>query len=127
MKIIVGSTWQELVMEREDGAGVFLMYYAPWCGHCKKLIVQWKALADDLVDEQRVVIAKLDATENDSPEPIQGFPTVVFYPPSGEKEVYRGERTLEDLKEFVEKKLQDFPSVDPKEEDVQSTYTHDEL
>jgi protein disulfide-isomerase A1 len=127
VKIIVGSTWQELVKDRKDGAGVFLMYYAPWCGHCKKLIVQWKALADDLIDEQRIVIAKLDATENDSPEPIQGFPTVVFYPPSGEKEVYRGERTLEDLKEFVEKKLQDFPSMDPKEEDDQAVHTHDEL
>jgi len=127
VKIIVGSTWHELVMNREDGAGVFLMYYAPWCGHCKKLIVQWRALADELKEEQRIVIAKLDATENDSPEPIQGFPTVVFYPPSGDKEVYRGERTLEDLKEFVEKKLQDFPSSESKQEEEQTATTHDEL
>jgi len=127
VKIIVGSTWHELVMNREDGAAVFVMYYAPWCGHCKKLIVQWKALADDLKGDKRIVIGKLDATENDSPEPIQGFPTLVYYPPSGDKEVYRGERTLKDLKEFLEEKLKDFPSSESKPEEESTGTTHDEL
>jgi len=127
VKVIVGSTWQDIVLDRDDGAAVFVMYYAPWCGHCKKLIVQWRVLADDLKEEKRIIIAKLDSTENDSPEPIHGFPTLVFYPPSGEKEVYRGERTLEDLKEFVGKKLAEYPSSEPEKEEDQATTTHDEL
>jgi len=125
VKVIVGSTWQDLVLNRDDGAAVFVMYYAPWCGHCKKLIAHWRVLADDLKEDKRIVIAKLDSTENDSPEAIHGFPTLVFYPPSGDKEVYRGERNLEDLQEFVGKKLEEC-SVGKKEED-QATSAHDEL
>jgi len=127
VEVIVGSTWQKQVMERDDGAAVFVMYYAPWCGHCKKLIVQWRVLADDLKEEKRIVIAKLDSTENDSPEPIQGFPTLVFYTPSAEKEIYTGERTLEDLKEFVRKKLDGVSSSETEQEEDKTTTTHDEL
>merc|ERR1719233_1109056 len=127
VKIIVGSTWEQMVMNREDGAGVFVMYYAPWCGHCKKLIVRWRALADDLIDEKRIVIAKLDATENDTPEPIQGFPKLVYYPPSGEKAIYKGERNVEELKMFVEEILEDFPTTETEPEEEDSTTPHDEL
>jgi len=81
VKVVVGSTWQNMVLKRDDDASVFLMYYAPWCGHCKKLIVQWRLLADEFKEEKRIVIAKLDATENDTPEPIQGFPTLVITHP----------------------------------------------
>jgi len=127
VKVIVGSTWDELVLNREDGAGVFLMYYAPWCGHCKKLLPDWKVLADDLKEEKRIVIAKIDATENDAPEPIQGFPTLVFYPHSGDKEIYKGDRTLEDLKEFVAKQLGDSAASVSEEEEPQANNAHDEL
>ena len=52
---------------------------------------------------EKVTIAKVDATANDVPEEIQGFPTIKLYP-AGSKDSpvdYSGSRTIEDLAQFV--------------------------
>jgi protein disulfide-isomerase A1 len=52
---------------------------------------------------EKVTIAKVDATANDVPEEIQGFPTIKLYP-AGLKDSpvdYSGSRTVEDLAEFI--------------------------
>ena len=51
----------------------------------------------------KVVIAKVDATLNDVPDEIAGFPTIKLFP-AGAKESpieYSGSRTIEDLANFV--------------------------
>src|SRR5256714_4532711 len=52
---------------------------------------------------EKVTIAKVDATANDVPEEIQGFPTIKLYP-AGAKDSpvdYSGGRPVHDLAEFV--------------------------
>jgi protein disulfide-isomerase A1 len=51
----------------------------------------------------KVTIAKVDATLNDVPDEIQGFPTIKLYP-AGKKDspiTYSGGRTAEDLAAFI--------------------------
>lgn len=51
----------------------------------------------------KVTIAKIDATANDVPERIQGFPTLKLYA-AGSKDTpidYSGSRTLEDMANFI--------------------------
>ena len=51
----------------------------------------------------KVVIAKVDATANDVPDEIQGFPTIKLFP-AGSKDspiTYSGSRTIEDLAAFI--------------------------
>jgi protein disulfide-isomerase A1 len=51
----------------------------------------------------KVTVAKVDATSNDVPEAIQGFPTIKLYP-AGSKDApvdYTGSRTVEDLANFI--------------------------
>jgi protein disulfide-isomerase A1 len=51
----------------------------------------------------KVVIAKVDATANDVPDEIQGFPTIKLYP-AGKKDSpvpYSGARTVEDMAQFI--------------------------
>lgn len=51
----------------------------------------------------KVTIAKIDATANDVPDEIAGFPTIKLYP-AGAKDSpveYSGSRTIEDLANFV--------------------------
>lgn len=48
-------------------------------------------------------MAKIDATANDVPDSITGFPTIKLYP-AGKKEEpveYNGSRTVEDLVTFI--------------------------
>ena len=50
-----------------------------------------------------MTIAKVDATANDVPDEVQGFPTIKLYP-AGAKSApveYTGDRTIEDLAKFV--------------------------
>jgi len=39
VKIIVGTQFEEIVLNPHDD--VLVKYYAPWCGHCKKLAPIW--------------------------------------------------------------------------------------
>jgi len=52
---------------------------------------------------KKITIAKVDATLNDVPDEIQGFPTIKLYA-AGKKDSpvdYSGSRTVEDLIEFI--------------------------
>lgn len=104
---VVGSTFDRLVTKNEKD--VVLEFYAPWCGHCKKLEPIYKKLAKAFASNDKVVIAKIDATANDYPEEfsVSGFPTIYYVPATDKKNPisYDGDRTLEDLTKFVEKQL----------------------
>lgn len=103
---VVGSTFDALVTR--SSRDVFLEFYAPWCGHCRNLEPVYKKLAKAL-SGRSVVVAKMDATANDYPDTfrVAGFPTL-YYVPAKDKQrpvLYEGDRTLDDLLQFVEKQL----------------------
>ncbi|KAI9010677.1 hypothetical protein DFJ74DRAFT_685329 [Hyaloraphidium curvatum] len=104
--VLVGTNFEKLVLDKEKD--VFVEFYAPWCGHCKKLAPTWDELGEKYKSVNGVTIAKMDATENDIPSAspfknIQGFPTLVLFK-SGDNEYvqYEGPRTLDSLVEFLE-------------------------
>ena len=43
-------------------------FYAPWCGHCKKLAPIYENLAKHFKDNDNLIVAKMDATANDIPD-----------------------------------------------------------
>merc|ERR1712169_125698 len=75
-------------------------------GHCKALAPKYDILAQLYVDggfTDKVTIAKVDATLNDVPDEIQGFPTIKLYKAGDKKNAitYSGSRSIEDLIKFV--------------------------
>eukprot|EP00644_Phytophthora_capsici_P006718 jgi/Phyca11/541896/estExt2_Genewise1Plus.C_PHYCAscaffold_80085 len=76
-------------------------FYAPWCGHCKKLAPIYEKVADDLKGE--VNVAKVDVTANAELGKrfgIRGFPTVLHFS-HGKSYKFAGQRTLEGLSAFA--------------------------
>ncbi|KAF9076692.1 protein disulfide isomerase [Rhodocollybia butyracea] len=81
----------------------FVKFYAPWCGHCKKLAPIWKNLARSM--QYKLNIAEVDCEAHKSlckEHNIQGFPTLMFIADGSETE-YNGGRRIEHLREFADK------------------------
>jgi len=87
---------------------VLVEFYAPWCGHCKRLTPDYEKAAVSLEGEDVVVIAKVDADEQKelgSRFGVTGYPTLKWFP-RGTKagEEYTAGRTTKDFVEFVNTK-----------------------
>jgi protein disulfide-isomerase A1 len=103
VKVVVADNVNDVVFK--SGKNVLIEFYAPWCGHCKKLAPILDEAATTLQSEEDVVIAKLDATANDVPAEfdVQGYPTLYFVTPSGKMVSYDGGRTADEIVEYIRK------------------------
>lgn len=100
--MIVAKSYQDLVIDNDKD--VLLEFYAPWCGHCKALAPKYDELAEKYsAFSDKVTIAKIDATANDVPDDISGFPTIKLFKAGSKDEPieYSGARSVEALAEFV--------------------------
>ena len=81
------------------------------CGHCKALAPTWDELGDSYAASNSVVVGDVDCTVEEDlcgDHEVRGYPTLKYFTPeTGEKgESYEGGRDLDDLKAFVEEKLE---------------------
>jgi len=78
-------------------------FYAPWCGHCKRLAPTWSELATS--SKGKFNVAKVDCTVEKNvcaQYGVRGYPTVKFF--KGAQPIdYNGARTIDDFTKFVEK------------------------
>uniref|UniRef100_A0A5S6QP17 protein disulfide-isomerase n=1 Tax=Trichuris muris TaxID=70415 RepID=A0A5S6QP17_TRIMR len=103
--VVVGSTFRRIVYD--ESKDVLIELYAPWCGHCKALEPIYEELAKSLKSISGLVIAKMNAVENDSDDkyPVGGFPTI-YLALKGQKKnpiQYTGERTVKAMTDFLKK------------------------
>ncbi|KAG2318666.1 hypothetical protein Bca4012_055138 [Brassica carinata] len=126
VKVVVAESLDEMVFN--SGKNVFLEFYAPWCGHCQKLVPILDEVAVSYQSDPSVVIAKLDATANDFPNDtfdVKGFPTMYLRSASGSIVVYEGDRTKEDIISFIDKNKD--TAGEPKKEEATTEAVKDEL
>ncbi|EYU22977.1 hypothetical protein ABFS82_03G097800 [Erythranthe guttata] len=104
VKVVVADNLQDMVFN--SGKNVLLELYAPWCGHCKKLAPILDEVALSFGNDADVLIAKIDATANDIPQDtfdVKGYPTLYFRSSTGNLLQYDGDRTKQDMIDFIQK------------------------
>merc|ERR1712240_209866 len=103
VKVLVGKNFAEVALDTEKD--VLVEFYAPWCGHCKKLAPIWDELGEKFQDKDDIVIAKMDSTANEVEDvKVHSFPTIKFFPAGADGKVidYNGDRTLDGFVKFLE-------------------------
>jgi protein disulfide-isomerase A1 len=105
--IVVGKNFDDVVLN--SGKDVFIEFYAPWCGHCKRLTPVWEELGETLSDVESITIAKMDATANEHEKlDVSGFPTIKLYKSAGgDPLTYEGSRTLDGFLSYLKEESSD--------------------
>jgi len=101
VKVAVAKNFDELVSNSEKD--VLVEFYAPWCGHCKKLTPIYEELGAAM-KEENVEIVKMDATANDVPPQfdVRGFPTLYWLPKDSKNPTaYNGGREKDDFIKYI--------------------------
>jgi len=115
--VLVGKSFNDIVLDPTKD--VLVEFYAPWCGHCKKLSPIYDELAANLRHNKNLVIAKMDSTANEvDTVSVQGFPTIKFWPANNKAAPmdFNGDRTVEGFTKFL--KENSVNTVEDKREDL---------
>ena len=76
--VLTEATFDKAIAQYEH---ILVMFYAPWCGHCKKFKPELEKAAA-VLRKENIIIAKVDATvEKKLAEKfgVRGYPTVKFF------------------------------------------------
>ncbi|XP_050383395.1 protein disulfide isomerase-like 2-3 [Argentina anserina] len=78
-------------------------FFAPWCGHCKKLAPEWKRAAQNLKGKVKLGHVDCDAEQSlMSRFKVKGFPTILVFGADKESPVhYEGARTALAIESFA--------------------------
>ncbi|KAL1953985.1 hypothetical protein VTO42DRAFT_1871 [Malbranchea cinnamomea] len=104
---LIPDNFDKIVLK--SGRPGLVEFYAPWCGHCKKLAPVYEELGQAFSHaSDKLHISKVNADSERALAKrfgIQGFPTLKWFDGKSDKpEEYNGERDLESLASFVTEK-----------------------
>ena len=99
-----GKSFNDIVIN--NSKDVLVEFYAPWCGHCKKLAPVLDEVGAKFKKNSNIVIAKMDATANEVSIPgvsVKGYPTLFFFKGNDKAHPvkYESGREVEDFVQYL--------------------------
>lgn len=121
--VMTKSNFDETLKESEI---VLVKFYAPWCGHCKRMAPEYAKAAKILKEKgSKIVLGKVDGTaETDltNTHEVNEFPTLTLFR-NQKPEKYTGGRTAEAILEWLE--MMTGPAVTELEGDIKDKPTRE--
>jgi len=105
---LLGTTFDYAIIG--SGKNAIVKFYAPWCGHCKRMAPDWEKLGDAFEASSSVVIGNVDCTLDDNKAlcekyEVRGYPTLKTFE-GGVAKDYEGSRDYDGLETFVKETLE---------------------
>lgn len=100
------SNFDELVIKSKE---LWIVeFFAPWCGHCKKLAPEWKRASNNLKGKVKLGHVDCDADKSlMSRFNVQGFPTILVFGADKDTPIpYEGARTASAIESFALEQLE---------------------
>jgi protein disulfide-isomerase-like protein len=92
-----------------DNDTKLVLFYADWCGHCKKFKPTWEETAKEVnVDGKKIMISVNVGEQDDNSKQlsekynVDGFPTIVIFSNGSMTGTYDGPRTKEGMMNILE-------------------------
>ena len=110
VRSLTSSSFDNIALDTTKDA--FVMFYAPWCGHCQHFGPAYETVARTFAaDSASVVIAKIDLEADEGGMAIaecyaiRGYPTLMWFPKDNKEGVpYEGSRDAKEIVQFVNAK-----------------------
>ena len=83
---------------------VLVMFYTPWCGHCRKAKPEYMAAAAQFAADKKTMFAALDCTKYGSLcglYEVTGYPTIKYFNFGKKALPYNGPRNEEGFASFM--------------------------
>ncbi len=100
------ASFQLEAFQNNEEQPLFVMFYAPWCGHCKTAKPEFEKLIESY--NGNVKIMMIDCTDDSNKElvesqGIKGFPTIRYYKNglNGSHDEYSGARTYSNFAQYL--------------------------
>jgi protein disulfide-isomerase-like protein len=93
-----------LVAAETPPAAALVMFYAPWCGHCKRAKPAFSEAAAELGDDDKLLLAAVDCTKETAlcaESEVRGYPTFRLYRSGKFVEKYTGGRGKQDFLDAI--------------------------
>ncbi len=79
-----------------------VLFYAPWCPHCKSMMGDWQKLQEEAGKDMEIVKINCDEKpELAERHGVKGFPTIILFK-DGKKIHFEGSRNIQNFKKFIE-------------------------
>lgn len=100
---LAGDSFRETLKKKKH---TLVMFYAPWCPHCKKVIPQFTAAADAFKDDRKIACAAVDCVRDKNQdlcqqEAVKAYPTFHYYHYGKFVEKYDSDRTESGFTNFI--------------------------